>query len=251
MSSKLDAIVITGAQPRTSKLTDEPYWHELIEIIEWSTENTSSTILSCLAAHAGVLYLDGVERQRLSEKRLGLFAFTNQYDHPLVGRRGGARLTPHSRYNELLQTDLELAGYDILASSPVHGVDIFTKSFGSQFVFLQGHPEYDADMLAREFRRDLGRCLRGEIDTGVAIPNGYFTADAEAELLTLQRSAFEAPHHLTVEKLARVDALAPTKAEWRGAAVSFYRNWLKMVAASPGRPAARLSEPREFAAGDI
>ena len=38
------------------------------------------------------------------------------------------------------------------------------KCFGSQFVFLQGHPEYDANSLAREYRRDMDRYMRGETE---------------------------------------------------------------------------------------
>src|SRR5208337_3814777 len=96
---ELDALIVTGAQPRATRLNEEPYWEELIELIEWAKENTASTILSCLAAHAGVLHLDGVERRPLPEKCSGVFAFQAHRDHPLAGEQGRARLVPHSRYN--------------------------------------------------------------------------------------------------------------------------------------------------------
>ena len=92
------------------------------------------------------------------------------------------RLIPHSRYNGLLQSELEQAGYVVLTSSPRRGVDSFVKCFGSQFVFLQGHPEYDANSLAREYRRDMDQYLRGESDRIPARPKGYFGAEAEAKL---------------------------------------------------------------------
>lgn len=227
---KLDALIITGAPPRTSRLCEELYWQELTETIDWARSNTSSVILSCLAAHAGVLYFDGIERRRLPEKCFGVFAFTAQRDHPLVGRRGSARLTPHSRHNELLRSDLERAGYDILTSSPRSGVDIFAKSFGCQFVFLQGHPEYDAASLAREYTRDLGATLRqvdGKTARLPAVPEGYFANADESELRLLEHRALVNPFRLAAEKVASIDAKAPSSAVWRNDAVSFYRRWIQ------------------------
>ena len=110
----------------------------------------------------------------MPEKRVGVFAFNAQGDHSLI-ERGPAHAIPHSRNNGMSRSDLERAGYAILTSSPAHGVDSFTKSFGIQFVFLQGHPEYDANSLAREYRRDLGRYLRRETETTPPRPKGYFT----------------------------------------------------------------------------
>ncbi len=242
MDGELDALIITGAQPRATRLNEEPYWEELIELIEWAKENTASTILSCLAAHAGVLHLDGVERCPLPEKCSGVFAFQAQRDHPLAGVQGRARLVPHSRYNGVLQDDLQFAGYDELTSSSVHGVDSFTKSFGSQFVFLQGHPEYEAVSLAREYRRDMGLYLRGDTDRSPARPKGYFTAEAETELRALERRAREDRRRLTLEDLTKIDALAPTEASWRNAAISFYRGWIEVITTATCRGSAIASE---------
>ena len=88
MDAELDALIITGAQPRAARLSDEPSWEELIELIDWAKEHTSSTILSCLAARAEVLHLDGVEHHRLSEKCAGVFAFEVQRNHPFAGEQG-------------------------------------------------------------------------------------------------------------------------------------------------------------------
>ena len=241
MEGDLDALIITGAQPRTARLSEEPYWEELIELIDWAKEHTASTILSCLAAHAAVLHLDGLERRPLPEKCTGVFVFAAQPDHPFAGWQKRAGLIPHSRYNGLSRSDLERAGYDILTSSHTHGVDSFTKCFGSQFVFLQGHPEYDANSLAREYRRDLGRYLRRETDRRPPRPKGYFNAEAEAELDALELWAREEPGSLPTEDLSIIDALAPTEAQWRDAAISFYRNWINMIATSTRHDAANAA----------
>ena len=193
MKGDLDALIITGAQPRAARLSEEPYWEELVDLIDWAKEHTASTILSCLAAHSAVLHLDGLERRPLPEKCTGVFLFTAQQDHPFAAWQKRTGLIPHSRYNGLSRSELERAGYEVLTSSPAHGVDSFTKCFGSQFVFLQGHPEYDANSLAREYRRDMGRYLRRETDRRPPRPKGYFNAEAEAELDALELRAREKP----------------------------------------------------------
>ena len=232
MDRDLDALIITGAQPRTASLSDEEYWEELIELIDWASEHTISTLFSCLAAHAAVLHLDGVERRLLPQKCTGVFAFAAERDHPFAAEQAPDRFIPHSRYNGLFRSDLERAGYSILTSSPEHGVDSFTKSFGSQFVFLQGHPEYDANSLAREYRRDMARYLRKETETVPLRPKGYFTAEAEAELDALEGRAREDPSCLTTEELSRIDELAPAGARWRDVSLSFFRSWIDMIAVS-------------------
>ena len=230
MDGDLDGLIITGAQPQADRLTDEPYWEELAELIDWAKLHTTSTILSCLAAHAGVLHLDGVERRPLPEKCTGVFAHAAETTHPLVGKQGRVRLIPHSRYNGLSRTELEQAGYVILTSSPGCGVDSFVKCFGSQFVFLQGHPEYDANSLAREYRRDMDRYLRGETERKPAKPSGYFGAEAEAELRAMERSAWEDRCRMQIKDISIIDALAPAEATWREAGITFYRSWLEMIA---------------------
>ena len=115
------------------------------------------------------------------------------------------------------------------------GVDSFAKTAVSQFVFLQGHPEYDANSLAHEYRRDMGRYLRGDLERAPSIPTGYFNFEAEAELSALERRAREGQRQPLLQELSTIDALAPPQAEWRGTAVSFYRNWIGSIVASTCR----------------
>jgi homoserine O-succinyltransferase/O-acetyltransferase len=226
----LDGLIITGAQPQADRLSDELYWEELAELIDWAKLHTTSTILSCLAAHAGVLHLDGVERRPLPEKCTGVFAAAAETTHPLSDEQGRVKLIPHSRYNGLSRSELEQAGYVILTSSPRCGVDSFVKSFGSQFVFLQGHPEYDANSLAREYRRDMERYLRGETERKPVRPSGYFGAEAEVELRAMERNAYGVRSSTQIKDTSVIDALAPAEPSWREGAMAFYRSWLDMIA---------------------
>jgi homoserine O-succinyltransferase/O-acetyltransferase len=226
----VDCLIVTGAQPSAAHVRNEPFWEELAEVIDWAKENTLSAIFSCLAAHAAVLHLDRIERRRLSGKLVGVFPFASQGGHPLVGARGTNRLVPHSRYNDLSAEDLELAGYKILSESPAHGVDAFTKSFVSQFLFLQGHPEYDADSLAREYRRDLRRFVLREITDLPVMPRAYFPSAAENELRRMQEHAAPGADRLSLEAVDRLEILAPKRRSWRSAAVALYRSWIDAIA---------------------
>src|ERR1700731_1898648 len=71
--SRLDALIVTGTEPRAAALNEEPYWPALAELIEWAEQHTISTIWSCLAAHAAVFHLDGIARHPLGDKRFGVF----------------------------------------------------------------------------------------------------------------------------------------------------------------------------------
>ena len=67
--------------------------------------------------------------------------------------------------------------------SGVGVVDTFVKQDVGRFVFFQGHPEYGAHTLLKEYRRDIKRFLRRERETYPSMPKGYFDA-AATRLLT-------------------------------------------------------------------
>jgi homoserine O-succinyltransferase len=183
----LDGLIVTGAEPNASALPQEPFWRDLTEIIDWARRNTRSTIWSCLAAHAAVLHLDGIERQPLAMKCSGVYDCIKVTDDRLTRGLPLILKVSHSRYNALREDELGAKSYRVLTRSDHAGVDIFTRQLESLFVFFQGHPEYDASSLQREYMRDLARFLSGERDSYPTIPAGYF------DRLTEQRlTAFEA-----------------------------------------------------------
>src|SRR5216117_910244 len=71
--SHLEGLIVTGTEPRLPNLRDEPYWGSLIRVLEWAEDNTHSTVCSCLATHAALLHLDGIDRRPLNDKRFGVF----------------------------------------------------------------------------------------------------------------------------------------------------------------------------------
>ena len=234
--SSLDAIIVTGAEPQTASLRDEPYWASFVRLIDWARDNTVSSVCSCLAVHGAVLHLDGVERHPLPEKCIGVFNQTRAIDHPLMAGVTERLRFPHSRWNEVREDALAQSGYDILTKSASAGVDCFVKQHKrSLFVCFQGHPEYEAQTLLGEYRRDIGRFLRGENETYPTMPQGYFSAFAERTLVAFQR---EALLDRRPERLASfpVDELAgDLKNTWHSAARRIYRNWILYLSSQKAR----------------
>jgi homoserine O-succinyltransferase len=226
---RLDALIVTGAEPLAPTLTQEPYWNALAELIDWADSNTVSTVLSCLAAHAGVLQLDGIGREPLPAKCSGLFSFAAAPRSKLVSGLDERVLTPHSRRNGLSRATLVRQDYQILADHPEIGVDIFTKQRQSLFVFLQGHPEYEDDSLAREYRRDMNRFLRGEHNDPPAIPTAYFLPSVERSLIAFTEFARRDRRPETMTAFPDAGAFGPGDAPWRSSAIQLYRNWLDII----------------------
>jgi homoserine O-succinyltransferase len=220
----IDGLIVTGAEPNAATLQEEPFWQDLVDIIDWAKDHTCSTIWSCLAAHAAVLHLDGIERRRLATKCSGVYDCAKVTDHWLTEDMMSPLRIAHSRLNEVRASDLVAKGYRLLTQSPDAGVDIFSKQLRSHFVFFQGHPEYDALSLQREYLRDITRYLGGERDIYPAFPAGYFDVWTEKKLASFQkRASAERKLPLSVELPGLI--LRPDLATG-AAAIAMFRNWL-------------------------
>jgi homoserine O-succinyltransferase len=231
----LDALIVTGAEPRAGDLRQEPYWDALSHLVDWAEIGTISTFFSCLAAHAAVLHLDNIARQPLPRKLSGVFAAERARDHALLAGMPALLQVPHSRRNEVLESGLTAKGYQILSRLSGGGVDLFIRPGRSQFVFAQGHPEYGAESLGREYLRDIGRFLRGEGEAP-AVPENYFdrvTEDRLAELGAEATDEGDLPHYNGVV-LGAVPLLS-----WRRHTLKLFANWLAGIAAEKMRRMAR------------
>jgi len=140
LNSRFEGVIMTGTEPRQPDLRDEPYWTALTEVLDWAERSTVSTVLSCLAAHAGVLYSDNVPRHRLPDKQFGVFEYQKVSDHALTAGTGKVIQFPHSRWNEVRADALTSCGYQVLTQSAEAGVDLFVKKKGCLFVHFQVHP---------------------------------------------------------------------------------------------------------------
>jgi homoserine O-succinyltransferase/O-acetyltransferase len=181
-NTPLNALIVTGTEPLQQDLRQETYWPELATMFDWIEREGPPAIFSCLAAHAAVMHFDGIERRRLPQKRFGLFDHVVAAEHLLTASLAAPLRIAHSRWNEVPADALNEAGYEILTYAPEAGADLFTKRKRNALLFLQGHPEYDSDTLAREYRRDVRRYLAGARDSYPNLPLHYFGQE-EADAL--------------------------------------------------------------------
>lgn len=224
--SHLDGLIVTGTEPRTTNLKDEPYWATLVQVLDWAEENTQSSVWSCLAAHAAVFCADGIARRRLSEKRFGVFRCAKTTNDRLMDGTPAVLHMPHSRWNEIPEKELLACDYRILTRSKLAGVDAFAKQRKSLFIFFQGHPEYDANSLLLEYRRDIGRYLRRERDDYPETPHGYFDAETTYALAALRARALDDRRETLLGQFPMTLAERALSHSWSSSATRIYRNWL-------------------------
>jgi homoserine O-succinyltransferase/O-acetyltransferase len=231
LNSRFDAVIMTGTEPRQANLRNEPYWSALTSVLDWAESNTVSTILSCLAAHAGVLHSDGIDRHPLTDKQFGVFDFARAANHQLTASYGEQVRFPHSRWNEVRADALSASGYLVLTQSVQGGVDSFVKKKKrSLFIHFQGHPEYGAQTLLKEYRRDVKRFLRAERETYPSMPKDYFDATTTKLLTQFRDIALSDRREELMEGFPEADLVGDLKSTWRSSAMSIYRNWLQYVA---------------------
>jgi homoserine O-succinyltransferase len=248
LDTHLDGLIVTGREPKMTNLRDEPYWESFTQLLEWARTNTYSAVWSCLAAHAAILHMDGVGRRKSEEKNFGVFECVHVSDHPLIEGLPPRFRVPHSRWNGVAQEDLVDSGYRVLSRIAGDGVDMFVKQEKSLFVFFQGHLEYESDTLMREYRRDIGRYIKGETNTYPLLPLGYFENGTEKTLALLRDTAASCRKTELLNKVAA--AMEKTKIEntWQRSASCIYRNWLQSIcaqkSASKHRAVASLSLSR-------
>jgi len=227
-----EAMIVTGTEPVRPRLCEEPYWPHLARLLEWAADSVPTTMLSCLAAHAFTLLFDDLERTPRESKCSGVFAGAVSAGHPLVNGLPELVSIPHSRFNEVAEADLVLAGYEIAISSgpsPV-GWSVATCRRGAgDFVLCQGHPEYETLSLLREYRRDVRRSLFSDGKRPYPrVPEGYLPAEAEAMLEAFAQRApvvdlgpDELWQQFPYDEVARC-----IRNTWAETAAVLYRNWL-------------------------
>lgn len=238
-ASRLDGLIVTGAEPRTAALDGESYWRALTRLVDWAEDHTTSTIWSCLAAHAAVLHTDGIQRLPMTVKLSGVYTSDRCGAHPLLKGAEARWVTPHSRWNGITAADLRDAGYEILGLSAEAGADLFIKQRGCLSVYLQGHPEYDGAALHREHRRDVRRYLSGARDDYPPLPENYYSNEEAARLLEFSRLAErrrDIGQMLDFPKFEEKQ-FAP---HWKTASIRLYRNWLTLL---QGQSSLKKAEP--------
>ena len=229
--TQLDALIVTGREPMTSNLAREPYWESFTAVLDWARDNTYSTVWSCLAAHAASLYMDGICRIKSDNKQSGVFDCARVSDHPITAKTPSCFKLPHSRWNGLPEDELTAKGYSVLTKTADAGVDTFIKQEKSLFVFFQGHPEYESNTLLLEYRRDVGRYLRGETNRYPLMPQDYFDCDTVIALAELEQEATTRPCEELLSEVSRIIEKINIENTWHSTAMCIYGNWLQYISA--------------------
>ena len=227
----LDALIITGANVANPELEDEPFWQPLMEVVEWAWDNVASMLCSCLATHAVLKHFHGIDRRPLPQKRWGVYSHrVSAKRHPLLRDINTRFDVPHSRYNDISRAQFEAAGLTVLAESADGGVHMAASPDQFRVFYMQGHPEYDANSLLKEYRRELYRYASRERDRPPPLPRNYFLGEAERialEALEAAARAREAGSAYDDTLEADVEGLLDNT--WGDTAKAIINNWLGLV----------------------
>ena len=227
----LDALIISGANVTHPNLSDEDFWQPLTEVFTWAKQNVTSILCSCLATHALIEHCYGIKRTPQPSKRWGVFSHkVLQRTHPLVAEINTRFDVPHSRFNEIYQSDMEKNGLIILAASPEAGVHLAVTSDGIRVVFFQGHPEYDDVSLVKEYKREVIRFCQGDRDDYPPFPENYFHDEAKNILLAYKKSIQKSlKEQQPLDIFPEKDLLQYVDNTWRDTAKAVFNNWLGKV----------------------
>ncbi len=162
-------MIITGAPLGKVPFEEVKYWDTLVEIMKWSVHHVTCTLFSCWACQAALNVFYGLPKVTRTKKLSGVYRERRaQTPDPLIRGFDDSFLVPHSRFADFStkfiedNTDLE-----VLADSEETGVYLAVSPDRSQ-VYVTGHPEYDANTLDNEYRRDVNANLNP------AVPENYY-----------------------------------------------------------------------------
>jgi homoserine O-succinyltransferase len=228
-SSGADLVIVTGSEPVTPGLADEPYWPELARTLDWARASGCGLLLSCLAAHAALWHWDGLARRRLEAKCSGVFSHRVHPCAPVVSGLAPTAPLPHSRLNDVPADGLRAQDHHILLEADV-GWGIAWADWGGGCLLFQGHPEYGADTLLREYRRDVGRWHAGQLEAYPAPPASYFD---EVDLGRLGPFAHPARRRdpQVMAKFPFAELARRRRSPWTAVGARVCANWLELVAA--------------------
>ena len=230
LAFRLDALIITGANVANPSLDQEAFWEPLQEIIAWASENVTSVLCSCLATHAIVKALYGIDRTPLPRKCWGVFGHRLVGTHPLLRDVDRRFDVPQSRHNQISRTQLEGKGLKVLVESEDAGVHVAVSPDEVRFVFFQGHPEYDANSLLKEYKREVNRHLDGARADYPPHPEHYFSPEAVAVADAYQARALEAKRAGTdIPEFPEVELESFLSNTWHDTAKAMFDNWLGLV----------------------
>ena len=163
---KFDGLIVTGVNALHPRVSDEPIWGEVQEILKWSETNIFSSLFLCWGAQAAMKYFHNIENIKGEKKIFGLF------DHIIISDKTGLLFgfpdcfpVPVSRWKNPDEAAIKAcAALEVVAASAESGSNIMAEpspfdktQFYPKRVYVLNHPEYETDTLQREYARDSTR----------------------------------------------------------------------------------------------
>ena len=228
----LDALIITGANPAQEDITAEPFWQPMIDVIDWGREHVTSILCSCLATHAVLHHYHGKVRRELPQRQWGVYDHQILMpEHPLLAGLSAPVSAPHSHRFAVSRHDMEAAGLTVLIDSEDAGVHLAVGPDDQRLILFQGHPEYDAVSLLKEYKREVQRFLTGNRQGYPPFPENYLDEAAIQHLKAYQRQLTECDfEQSTLPVFPEAELSGRCTNTWGHAGRVIYRNWLEQVA---------------------
>ena len=227
----LDALIITGANPAQDDITKEPFWQPMLDVIDWGRENIASVLCSCLATHAVLHHYHGRTRRELPKRQWGVYDHEILVsEHPLLAGLSAPIPAPHSHRFAVSREDMKAAGLTVLIDSEEAGVHLAVSPDTQRLVLFQGHPEYDAISLLKEYKREVQRFLTGNRQSYPPFPEHYFDERAKRRLDEYQRRVTECDFEQSTLPAFPEEELSGHYVDtWGQAGRMIYRNWLESL----------------------
>ncbi len=223
----LDALIITGAHVSDADLQKAPFYRQLKEVIDWSYDQVTSTLCSCLATHAVLEFRFCEKRQALPQKCWGVFPHqVIDRTHPLVKGVNTYFDVPHSRSNEISKAQFRHSGIQVLVDSQV-GAHLCVSQDLFRIVFFQGHPEYDTVSLLKEYKREVLAFLNKARDDYPVFPNNYLTMQNKAILGEYQTKLLLG--ELGIANFPEALIMQTLNNTWGDTANAIINNWIGCV----------------------
>ena len=224
----VDALIVTGANPSYVDMTREAFWPGLFEVFSWADRAIHSKLCSCFATHAVFKLYWGVERVRLPQKMWGLYEHQIVNAHHLLADLEEPVIAPHSHYYDLSRDQFESVGATVLIESVEAGVHMAVQD-DFEFVFFQGHPEYDSISILKEYKREVWRFIMRLRSTYPNTPEHYFNDEALEVIEELRSRALYRADEDPIPDFPEESLGYGLENLWRSDGLAIYRNWLQKV----------------------
>ncbi|QJC29075.1 homoserine O-succinyltransferase [Enterobacteriaceae endosymbiont of Plateumaris rustica] len=164
-----DGLIITGAPLGLINFTEIRYWKKFVKIIEWAKNHVNYVLSICWSVQAILNILYDIPKKNNKFKLSGIFKHKTLFKNNLLTKGfDDYFFVPHSRYaNFSIDIIKNYTDLNILSISEKAGAYLLTSK-NKKYTFITGHPEYDAETIAKEYKSDLNVNLKS------LIPFNYF-----------------------------------------------------------------------------